>query len=296
MLSNESIALILSRSTSHGLIPLVLAFGCASNQGTAPDGLQPRADAGAEAAAIPDRRICDGSAEVRFAFSYVNAGSSATPHTAILDDLGSDFLYVDGTCHYWVQQPGSVQDEYRRWRAFREGVLTAEEEESLRVAVGYNDFSTAPACSDVSGADISIAKMWDGNATHLCRGGLQVTGDWPMRAELFASGSEMAGAVRIQINRISVMDDAFSYEWPLDDPLDEYLVEYGALNSFLIDGAASAEALRELRDRAIEDATGAPGYFADGFVVGRAEGDEAYVLTLRDELPFADGEGVWSPD
>lgn len=293
---NELVAVASSSRASRCLAFAFLALGCASNQGKAPTsgGVESGLDAGADAAettARPDRRICDGSTEIRFAFSY-----AATGAFALLDDLGSDFLYVDGTCHYWVQQPGSLQDEYRRWRSYREGVLTAAEEESLSVAVGYDDFSAAPSCSLVDGADIPVARMWDGNATHLCRGGLHVTGDWPMRAELFGSASDMAGALRVQVNKIPVTGDAFSYDWPLEEPLDEYLVEYGAAESFVIDDASSARALRDLRDRAIEDATDSPGYFAGGIVVGRAEGDEAYVLNLRDELPFADSEGMWSPD
>src|SRR5690349_25095871 len=49
------------------------------------------------------RRICDGSAGIRLALGF-GGGGPPSPYTSVLSELGYDFLYVDGSCHYWVHQ------------------------------------------------------------------------------------------------------------------------------------------------------------------------------------------------
>jgi hypothetical protein len=68
--------------------------------------------------AVPSR-ICDGSGSIRLAYRS-SAPGRVVDYTAVLSELGYDFLYVDGGCHYWIQDPGTPnsQDDYRMWRSY----------------------------------------------------------------------------------------------------------------------------------------------------------------------------------
>jgi hypothetical protein len=103
-------------------------------------------------AAAVSRRICAGSSSIRFAYAF--PASSFEYQTSVLYDLGSDFLYVDGACHYWVDEPSITPDEYKYWRAVREGTLTQDQEAALHAAVGYDDFSKAPGQIAASGVSL----------------------------------------------------------------------------------------------------------------------------------------------
>jgi hypothetical protein len=267
-----------------------------------------RIDAGgSDAQAVVSRQICDGSPQIRFAYGFADDRFPAV--SSILYDLGSDYLYVDGTCHYWVDQPTAIVDEYndqpiiivdeyRYWRPVREGILTADQEVALHAAVGYDDFSQAPACPSVA-ADVSTARLWDGERVHLCRGGLLAPPDWPMRAELYSAASPVSGPMRIKLSTVSVSARELKYEWPLDDPAANYLVDYNSNESFRIDDEGGVQALMRLRERLIADATQTPGYYA-GYI-GIMPGDDVlqpgqgYALVVRDELSFTDANGQWSP-
>jgi hypothetical protein len=281
-------------------------MGCsgAEDQSTAtrsPDDLDAgvsRNDAGGrDVDAMVPRRICDGSSAIRFAFSF--AVDRFADSASVLYDLGSDYLYVDGTCHYWLDQPTDVVDEYRSWRPVREGVLTAEQEGALYGAVGYDDFSQAPPCPTAAPAgDVSVARMWDGERVHSCVGGLEAPPGWPMRAELYSSALPVHGPLRIKVSVVPVTVNDLTYEWPLDDPIANYLAD-GLDESFRIDDDAAVEALTRLRERLIADATQKPGYYRghigilpvdDVLVPG-----QGYALAMRDDLPFTNGNGRWSP-
>jgi hypothetical protein len=250
--------------------------------------------------ALPiSRRICDGSTNIRFAFGY-EPGGQVLPYTSVLYDLGGDFLFVDGTCQYWIQQPSIIQDEYGRYRAFREGVLTPEQETALHETVSYDDFSAAPACAARETMDADIARVWDGTRVYRCPGGgLQVSPDWPLRTELYASASPVGGPVRIQVGKTTVVASGFVHDWPLEVSPDQYLIDDGDTKSFRVDDTASVEALRSLRDAALTNAAQAPGAWQGVIRIEPAgyvpDGDIGYVLSVRDELPFTDTAGLWSP-
>ena len=98
-----------------------------------------------DAPAAP-RRICDGSDDIRLAYSVPVSPTSVFAFTAELYELGTEFLYVDGRCHYWMQEP-LLADRFGAWRAYREGELTAAHEAALHDAVSYDDFAAgAPPC------------------------------------------------------------------------------------------------------------------------------------------------------
>jgi hypothetical protein len=71
-------------------------------------------DASTPGDAAPTRRICDGSDDIRLAYRVPVQPTRVLAFTAELYDLGADFLYVDGHCHYWLQEPSSRRVRRKR--------------------------------------------------------------------------------------------------------------------------------------------------------------------------------------
>jgi hypothetical protein len=296
-MSNSSDAL---QGFQRQLLALIITgtFACTDEQGHAarfPDRMDAAASQG-DAAAI-SRPICDGSSTIRFAFAF--AIGSFEYQASVLYDLGLDFLYVDGTCHYWIDEPSIVPDEYKYWRPVREGTLTQEQEAALHEAVGYDDLSKAPVCGVTAAVDVSPAMMWNGERTYKCTGDLVAPPGWPLRPDLYSVGSAVDGPMRMKVSVVPVGTNDLQYEWPLAGPIANYLVDYDSEASFRIDDRAEANALRSLRERLIADATQTPGYYRGhiGILPGSdvLEPGQGYALAVRDELPFTDGNGKWSP-
>jgi hypothetical protein len=260
-------------------------------------------DAGADGAdgQVPERRrICDGSSDVRLAVAYQATTSALPNRIVLLGDLGFEFLFVDGACHFWVQQPGATPDEYLLWRPYREGTLTASLEESLHVAAGYDDVVAAHECIGGRPIDAPVLTVWDGKGWNACDGSLAVPPNWPLRDQLFAIGAELDGPVRLQVKREIIAEDALVYEWPIESPIESYVVDYSEASSFRITDSDSVSRLRTLRDIALTEAAASPGYFSGAIAIKPSDSyvpglDEAYMLIMRDELPFTDASGKWIP-
>jgi hypothetical protein len=105
--------------------------------------------------------------------------------------------------------------------------------------------------------------------------------------------------MRIKVSEVPVTANDLMYDWPLDVPIANFLVDYDGDESFRIDDADDVNALARLRERLIADATQTPGYYR-GHIGLRPGGDvvapgHGYALAVRDELPFTDGDGKWNP-
>jgi hypothetical protein len=241
------------------------------------------------------RRICDGSDDIRLAVSVTGGGLNMA-FTTVLYELGYEFLYVDGHCHYWMNEPSAANDMYYAWRPFRQGVLTAAQEMSLHAVTSYDDLSLGPTCTPTETFDASSLQFWDGRSTSICSGNLNAAIDWPLRTELFAAANAANGAMRIVVGRYPVPPDPHIYPWVLANPPESYAIDYAvglqAGKSTLIADAAEATALRSLRTQVISDATVAPGFFYGVIYVAPS----GYVLAMRDDLPFTrPSDGLWAP-
>jgi hypothetical protein len=278
------------------------SFGCGAAEDRADDhSANGAAGANSQAEDTPnatsqasvERRICDGSAGIRLAMGY-GGGGPPFPYTSVLSELGYDFLYVDGSCHYWAHQPLSVADEYYLWRPYREGVLTPADEQRLHDAVSY-DGAPAVACVPRAAVfDAGAAFLWDGRGLRSCADDVfDATG--PFRAELFGAGTAVTGPMRIQVGQDSYPEPPVVYDWPLAAPIGHFVIEYGQTLSFRIDDATGATALRSLRDQAIEASEASSRYFIGTIAVRSSDGNESYFMSLRDELPFASADGLWVP-
>jgi len=282
----------------------LLACSCGSTGGSDAAGPLPSSNvagaggAGGEAGAgfTATRRICDGSADIRLAVFALVSPTTVRVFTPLLYESGFGFLYVDGRCRFWAQQPSLPSDNYLLWRPYREGTLTDAQETALHDAVSYDDFTQAPACVGTLPTDGAPIVVWDGEKKHFCRGQLQAADDWPMREELFAAGTALTGPVRVVVGQDYVPDKAPVYAWPLAERVDAHEVSYDQGSAFgqstLVTSPADAAALRKLRDKAIEDAEAAPGRFF-GLIFVEPKG---YVAVIRDDLPFTNpSDGLWSP-
>jgi hypothetical protein len=243
--------------------------------------------------ASTERRICDGSAEIRLAIGHGGGGEPA-PYTSVLSELGYDFLYVDGGCRYWAHKPITVADEYYLWRPYREGVLTPADEQRLHDAVNYDGFPTDTCAPRMAVFDAGAGFLWDGQEFRSCADDA-FDDSGPLRAELYDKATAVAGPMRIQVGKDSYPDTQAVYEWLLDVPLDQFVTEYGQSSSFRIDEIAATSALRALRERAIADAEVSPANFLGVIAIGLPESDQTYFMSLRDELPFVDTDGSWAP-
>lgn len=243
----------------------------------------------------PERRICDGSDGIQLAIGYAG-GAAPFPHTAVLSELGYDFLYVDGSCHYWVHAPPSPSgDEYSLWRPYREGVLTLAQEQQLHDAARYAGFPPDVCTPREFAWDAGGGFFWDGREFRAC-GDDRLEATVPLRTELYDAGSALTGPVRLQVMENSHGEVPMAYEWPLDTPLASFVLPYGDTRSFRVDAIADATALRSLRDQALAEADAAPPYTSwNGIPIAANDGSGPYFMALRDELPFADADGTWRP-
>lgn len=252
-------------------------------------------------APVEPRRICDGSAAIRLAFTFGLGSGTLESYTNVLYDIGFDFVFVDGTCHYWVASPGDTDDAYALWRPYREGVLSTGQERLLHDAVSYDDIrqnEVAASCDGPTAFDQSFGRFWDGNTFVRCNMGFDPPPHWPMRDVLYAAGTDLTGPVRIQVG-LDVAPNQPVYEWPLPDGPDVYAVPYNSPESRRVADPEQANALRAIQAQAIRDGEKNPFDFfgrsivePKGFV--RPAG-QTYVMALRDDLPFADENGLWSP-
>jgi len=248
-----------------------------------------------DAPAAP-RRICDGSDDIRLAHWFPVDPTRVPAFTAELYELGTEFLYVDGHCHYWMQEPVAT-DRFANWRPYREGQLTAAQETALHDAVSYDDFTAgAPPCMGPLSEDGSPERLWDGRTVYSCNGILQAPAGWPMRIELAATTAPMTGPMRVMVGQESVGPGAPIYPWPLAGAPADYEIDYTASMDFglstLVTDATEVAALRSLRDRAIAEGIASPGYFYDAIYVVPG----GTVISMRDEVPFANQPGgVWAP-
>jgi hypothetical protein len=283
-------------------ISVVALIGCGTNAKFRTDGSHdgPNTgdDAGAETAAW-SRRLCDGSRGIRFMYRIAPNVSRVLAFTPVLRELGDEFLFVDGMCHYWVKAPSSISstapDFLFSWRPYHEGQLSANQEQALHDMVGYDNFlKEGPRCSVSSAVDASIQIVWDGATSYSCYGPLG-TSDiwWPMRETLYSQGVPLAGSLRIEMG-VDEVPDRKLYQWPLDTDPGSMILPYekafeaGQGTSITVPrDVAALRALREsfLNDNAIEKNPGE-------LILLQPKG---LVLSIRDELPFAGADGLWNP-
>lgn len=243
----------------------------ACGNSTEVDSVPPDTSAGAEA------RICDGSSRLRFGTWLPVLVTRIAAGSAVMDDLGRHWLYVDGQCRYWVHpnnEPGDL------WRATREGILTEDEERQLISDFSYADWSLLSKVWHGAGAatDSSIEVFFDGTNAVGCSAccnmppmpdpGIEKVCAMSERRlslvyDLYERGHDVTGPMRlttypgIDPREAEPVDHTpehiESFEWPANTPLEDIAITWekaeraGFGSSYLLDEEAAVSELRKRR-------------------------------------------------
>lgn len=237
--------------------------------------------------------LCDGSGDLRFAVRIV--GGFVDPATMIETRNGHRFLYVDGTCQYWVYAP---QASNFGAREVHTGQLTSAQADALATDVAWGKLGarTDAFVPAVGLADGATDELWDPTGKVSCYGCsatpqprfaadvLDAVETWT--AELWTEGTAMTGAVRIGLN--SADSDRLGVAWPLSQPVSDFAIDFttgtSPIGGFRVEGA-DAEALRALR------ATDLAQLEASYALIVEAPDGSKHTLYMADALPLEDATG-----
>lgn len=242
---------------------------------------------------LPPQSICDGTHDVRFSVRVL--GGRPAAFTGTLYDLGSDFLFIDGGCRYWVSKPTDRGDDLAIWREYRTGSVSPADLAWIESSVDYGRAFPGSSCLRTGAADAGYLEFWDGNRALYCGGDTDIRPSSDVRERLWTSGAPVTGAVRIEVGQVMRPAlDGRQYDWPLMESPASFSVPYAKASdtgvSFLIDDSKDAAAFRALRARVIKDAEATPGYFYGLAYLS----DGASAVVIRDDLPFTrKADGLW---
>lgn len=246
--------------------------------------------------------ICDGSSELRLAFVLTGGG--------LIDNeleraLGFQYLYVLGTCEYYVLPPlTGVQ-----WPDARTGVIDEATEEALSRAIDYGGIPALAGSYTTDGLfDGTTLLVTDFTSTVSCYGGCEqgppaAQALWSAQTEwlkkLWDQGEPLLGALRISVvATASAPSSESAPEWPLAiDPASIAAEDSIDANfpTVRVDAEPDLSTLRALRQQYREDdlPPDAPNYLINyGFLLFHdVGGPDLFRLWIRDSLPIEDADG-----
>jgi hypothetical protein len=256
----------------------------------------------------PLQKICDGTADLRFAARIVGRYGLQPDMMA---QIGASYLYVRGDCVYWVNtQVGAYVQT-------KQGQLSDDDERSLSADFGYGNWDVLQSSYVGSGPSHSSLILYDGRRSVACAEeacnpyGPDMGHTLVSRLEpafrtwlqvLDAQGSPFSGNIRALVRSFE------SRETVADAKMGMYLVKWAfswplasLAGTFESDGSvcamARADDLRSLRDKfVVGGAVIVPGsnIRLESFVVQDGDNDHTYnELWFRDFLPLEqDGGGI----
>lgn len=247
--------------------------------------------------------ICDGSDELRLAMALTGGG---TVDNEIVREIGVAYLYVRGTCEYWVLP--TIDGVL--WPDARTGVLDPPAEEELSRALGYGRLDEIAGNWGANEDDGATLLVSDGTSTVSCYAGCELGpvaarvlwGQLERLEPLWENSEPYAGPLRISVVgwADSVVDE-LGVPWPLErDPwsiaVDGDTEQGFEAPSILIDDPDEVAALRELRRQYRDDdlPLGIPNALhAYGHLSFTSEdGQDLFQLWIRDALPLEDEDGA----
>ncbi len=278
---------------------LLMLTGCGLSS-MVPTGADGPPDAGPDAGPPPDaapvfadRRICDGSDGLRFAYRRFIGFALPAPYR-IFSELGGPFLYIDGHCHYWVSDAHAISAD----QDIRTGVLDAASEERIAQATHFASWpalENAFTCTEQPPLDGGGTFFSDGSFRPMCPycvseavselvemcGGATDA----LQAQLFAQGQPLDGPVRLFMSTQSVASEPGRVDWPLaSDPAA--IAAATTQVTLRIDDLADARVLRALR------ASHHAAFPIFESIPVRDGAGQLYQLFLREVLPFENDEGL----
>lgn len=248
--------------------------------------------------------ICDGSEDLRLAMTLTGGGSVGNE---LVREIGFHYLYVSGTCEYWVLP--TLEDA--PWPDTRRGTLDLEAERALSQALDYGNLAELAGEWGIDEGDGAVLLVSDGTDTVTCHAGCE-TGPEAAQAlwtEFFAridplweDSEPYLGPLRISVvGWVDSVIDELGVPWPLERDAWSIATDGDAkpgpeaAPSMLIDDPEEVAFLRELRRQYREDdlLPNIPNALhAYGHLSFTSEsGQDLFQLWMRDALPLEDGSG-----
>jgi hypothetical protein len=245
--------------------------------------------------------ICDGSDELRLAMVLTGGGQV---DNEIVREIGFYYLYVRGTCEYWVLPSASGVP----WPDTRTGVLELDAEEELSRALDYGNLGQLAGTWDAGVADGSTMLVSDGTSTVACVGSCEQAPEgaqalWEQLGridDLWENSGRYEGPLRLSVVGFAdSVADELGVPWPLgSDPwslASDGDAEPGMTHSVLVEKSEDVELWRELRRQYRDDdlPEGIPNSLhAYGHLsFTSTDGQDLFQLWMRDALPLENDEG-----
>lgn len=260
------------------LLAVAAASGCNDSVAPATAGADSSEESGDELA------ICDGSHEIRLAVSRRGGG----PDVELMREIGTEYLYVLGTCEYWVlglhAQPV--------WPDARYGILDEPTVSALAAELEYYEWDRLRGAWGTSTpiADATTLLLHDGSSTISCYSDCNDSAEVAeisQRASswihvLWDGAQPVEGGLRAIAYSYPTMADPSFRTWPLSWPISqiaktssEHVYQEGS--GVVIDDAEDAATLRAWRSD-----------YRDGTIPR----EFANTLTQSGLLMFIDSENV----
>jgi hypothetical protein len=215
------------------------------------------------------------------------------PGYLFMAELGYEYLYVAGDCHYWAWAYPREGAPHARWFPTREGQLSPDDANALASDVHYSDWPDLGGIQCGWGFDADAFVLHDKTRAVRCvgpggDGPFVAAWDWSLR--LYNAGTPVSGPMRM----VAIVDERADsvgmvpVPWPLVEPIDSFSVTRSQMPvSFLITDSQDTQALRQARQDRIDDNRDAYDYIAVA-----QQGDQGpWFVYMRDTVPLEDASG-----
>jgi hypothetical protein len=260
---------------------------------------------GLDAAKARGSAICDGSRSLKLRIFVSSNPGSHLRGSAVRIEHGIPSFGLDGECTYYVNG-GWVNEAMDMDVGWRFGTLPNDVMEELDKGLDLSRLEDLQDCRPDHGLfDVDAWVVSSAESSAICVSpGPKLSKTLAIiesRAlALWSGGQQMTGAIRV--SAVSSNDDSsIIYQWPLIEPLSDFVLEedvppnkykgFAIGVSRLVSDAGYADKLRRLREQYIADRTASPGWFTDGQVMSD-DSTFAFVY-MRDALPYEDDHGLW---
>ena len=251
--------------------------------------------------------ICNGSNAITLGYFRADSPHAVAVGAQVVYENGTAFLYVNGSCDYWVFGYTDSSGHMTTTQSTRQGHLSADLAASLEADTRYRDWVSLKGRWHSGAVGSSGDTLTNGAVDLVCDQNCTWSGAPAQIAPLFASvvswvdrlasaGHDVGGSVRVLAADVTASMPTWRWAaatWPLSTPLTAVMVTDPTTVSFgqghLLTGD-DAIAVRNLRDNQHAEKY-SPLWAADFVPVREPDGGLAS-LFVRDDLPNEDANGL----